>query len=147
MGDIVMKIDESILNDLYVKAKESFDDNEIPVAAAIFDQNNNLISIAGNNRQGDCNVLGHAEINCILEAEKKIGDWRLDGYYMVVTLEPCDMCSLIISESRLDKVLYFLPKKVTSKYDIKINKQEIDEYDEFKKKLNDLLTVFFENMR
>ena len=142
-----MEIDEKVLNELYVKAKESFERKEIPVAAAIFDQNNNLISIAGNNRQGNCNVLGHAEINCILKTEKAIGDWRLDGYYMIVTLEPCDMCSMVIKESRLDKVLYFLPRKTPSKYNIDIYKQEIEGYSNLKENLNDLLTVFFENMR
>jgi tRNA(adenine34) deaminase len=142
-----MNINENILNLLHDKAKESFDNEEIPVAAAIFDKNNNLICAAGNNRQKNCNVLGHAEINCILEAEKIINDWRLDGYYMIVTLEPCDMCSMVIKESRLDKIYYFLPKKVDKDEVININKELINGYDEYKEKFNKLLTTFFGNMR
>lgn len=147
MGDI-MNIDNKVLNLLYEKAKKSFENDEIPVSAAIFNSNSyELMCVLGNNRQSDHSVLGHAEINCILEAEKLIGDWRLDGFYMVVTLEPCDMCSMVIKESRLDKVYYFLPRKAASKYDILSNKFEISGYEQYKEKLNKLLTVFFDNMR
>jgi len=143
-----MNISNDIIDKLYDSAVESFNDQEIPVSAAIFrSSNNELIAIAGNNRQKEHNVLGHAEISCILEAESKIQDWRLDGFYMVVTLEPCDMCSMIIKESRLDKVYYFLPKKQLSTLDILNNKVELDGYDEYKEKFNKLLTVFFDNMR
>lgn len=147
MGDINMKINENIINQLIEKAEESFNQNEIPVSAAILDKDNNIVSVMGNNRQGSCNVLGHAEINAITDAEKKIGDWRLDGYYMIVTLEPCDMCEVIIKECRLDHVYYFLPKKSNSQFVNYISKSELDGYEDCKKKLNKLLTVFFDNKR
>ncbi len=143
-----MNINIDVMNQLFEVAEESFNNDEIPVAAAIFDsKTNDLIAIAGNNRQMNHNVLGHAEINCILEAEKVINDWRLDGFYMVVTLEPCDMCSIIIKESRLDQVYYLLPKKQLSTVEISINKKLIDGYEEEKEKFNKLLTSFFDNMR
>ena len=142
-----MNINEEILEELYLKAKESFDDGEIPVSAAIFDQENKLICISGNNRQKNCNVLGHAEINCILEAEKKINDWRLDGYYMVVVLEPCEMCSAVIRECRLDKVYYLLEGKTNNSNSLLKKKKKLENYEIYKEKFNDLLTVFFENMR
>ena len=143
-----MNINKDVLELLYKYAKDSFDKKEIPVAAAIFNSSNNeMIAIAGNNRQGDHTVLGHAEINCILEAESKINDWRLDGYYMVVTLEPCDMCSMVIKESRLDKVYYYLPKKQLSTTKISIDKEELSTPEEYKQKFNELLSIFFDNMR
>ena len=147
MGDINMNINDNVINQLIEKAEESFKQNEIPVAAAILDKDNNLISVMGNNRQGSCNVLGHAEINAIIDAEKKIGDWRLDGYYMIVTLEPCDMCEVIIKECRLDHVYYFLQKKSNSQLINSISKSEVDGYDNYKKKFNKLLTAFFDNKR
>ena len=110
MGD-VMNIDKKILDLLLKTAEKAYKKGEIPVSAVILDQEGKLVSSAFNCRQKQYNVLGHAEISCILKAEKKIRDWRLDGYYMIVTLEPCNMCSMIIKESRLDKVYYFLPKK------------------------------------
>ena len=143
-----MNINKETLDQLYDTVVESFNNREIPVAAAIFEsKTNKLISIAGNNRQESKNVLGHAEINSILEAESKIGDWRLDGYYMIVTLEPCDMCSMIIKESRLDKVYYFLPGITNSKYNILTNKELLTGYEDYKQKFNKLLTTFFDNMR
>ena len=143
-----MNINKELLDQLYDVAVESFNNQEIPVAAAIFNsKTNELVSIAGNNRQMNNNVLGHAEINCILEAESKLNDWRLDGFYMIVTLEPCDMCSMIIKESRLDQVYYLLSKKQLSTINISINKTQIDGCEEDKEKFNKLLTSFFDNMR
>jgi tRNA(Arg) A34 adenosine deaminase TadA len=143
-----MKIDNNVLDQLITYAQNSYNEKEIPVSAAIFNSSDNcLVAIAGNNRQKNKNVLGHAEINCILKAEEQLGDWRLDGYYMIVTLEPCDMCSIVIKESRLDKVYYFLPSKQSSTLNISINKNEILGYDDYKEKLNKLLTDFFDNMR
>ena len=147
MGD-VMEIDKKILNLLLKNAKKAYKRGEIPVSAVILDQFGNLISSGINNRQNDYNVLGHAEISTILKAEKKIKDWRLDGYYMIVTLEPCDMCSTVIKESRLDKVFYFLPKtNDNDSREINIAKDQIINYEEYSIKFKQLLTDFFNNKR
>ena len=131
-----------------MEAQKAYKKGEIPVSAVILDQSGKIISYSSNNRQRKCNVLGHAEINAILKAENKISDWRLDGYSMVVTLEPCNMCSVIIKESRLDKVYYFLPKKVEEQsWEININKIQINNYKEYTYKFKQLLTDFFNNKR
>lgn len=129
-------------------AKKAYRNGEIPVSAVIIDQKGKVISSAFNNRQKKANVLGHAEILAILKAEKKNKDWRLNGYKMVVSLEPCDMCSMIIKEARLDEVYYFIPKKIHD-FDniISVNKFQINGYDDYKKKFKDLLTSFFDNKR
>jgi len=147
MGD-VMNFDKKVLNILLKNAEKAYKKGEIPVSAVILDQSGKIISYSSNNRQRKCNVLGHAEINAILKAENKISDWRLDGYSMVVTLEPCNMCSVIIKESRLDKVYYFLPKKVEEQsWEININKIQINNYKEYTYKFKQLLTDFFNNKR
>ena len=147
MGD-VMNIDKKILDLLLKNAEKAYKKGEIPISAVILDQDGKLVSSAFNSRQKQYNVLGHAEISCILKAEKKIRDWRLDGYYMIVSLEPCNMCSMIIKESRLDKVYYFLPKKSDNEsWEINIDKEQIDNYDEYSKKFKELLTDFFNNKR
>lgn len=147
MGD-VMNLDKKILDLLLKKAEKAYKKGEIPVSAVILDQSGKIISYSNNDRQRKCNVLGHAEINAILKAEKKIQDWRLDGYCMIVTLEPCNMCSVIIKESRLDKVYYFLPKKNDDiSWEININKVQIKEYKEYTSKFKQLLTDFFNNKR
>ena len=143
-----MKIENEVLIQLMKFAQDSYKEKEIPVSAAIFrSSDNKLMAIAGNDRQKNKSVLGHAEINCILKVEELLGDWRLDGYYMIATLEPCDMCSIIIKESRLDKIYYFLPSKNESSLNLFVNKIEIEGYEDFKGMLNNLLTNFFDNMR
>ena len=147
MGD-VMNIDKKILDLLLKNAEKAYKKGEIPISAVILDQDGKLVSSSFNSRQKQYNVLGHAEISCILKAEKKIRDWRLDGYYMIVSLEPCNMCSMIIKESRLDKVYYFLPKKSDNdSWEINIDKEQIDKYDDYSKKFKELLTDFFNNKR
>ena len=147
MGD-VMDIDKKVLDLLLKNVKKAYKKGEIPVSAVILDQSGNVISSSFNDRQKKCNVLGHAEINAILKAEKKIRDWRLDGYSMIVTLEPCNMCSMIIKESRLDKVYYFLPKKSDNdSWEINIEKEQIDNYVEYTNSFKHLLTDFFNNKR
>ena len=147
MGD-VMDIDKKVLDLLIKNAKKAYKKGEIPVSAVILDQSGNVISSSFNDRQKKCNVLGHAEINAILKAEKKIRDWRLDGYYMIVTVEPCNMCSMIIDEFRLDIVYYFLPKKSDNdSWEINIEKEQIDNYVEYTNSFKYLLTDFFNNKR
>ena len=147
MGD-VMNIDNKVLDLLLKSAEKAYKKGEIPVSAVILDGSGRIVSSAYNNRQNKFNVLGHAEISAILKAEKKIKDWRLDGYYMIVTLEPCNMCSMVIKESRIDNVYYFLPKKNDNdSWEISINKKQLDNYDEYSKKFKELLTDFFNNKR
>lgn len=143
-----MEINIEVINKLKLLSKQAFDNHEIPVAAIIVDSLGNIVSEGINNRQSTGNVLGHAEINAIQLAGNKLKDWRLDGYSMIVTLEPCEMCSCIIKESRLDRVYYFLPKKSTdSEYDFKINKEQISNNEKEKEYLLELLTSFFDNKR
>lgn len=147
MGDI-MNVDKKILDLLLKNAEKAFKKGEIPVSAVILDKEGKLVSSAFNSRQKQYNVLGHAEISSILKAEKKLKDWRLNGYYMIVTLEPCNMCSMIIKESRLDKVYYFLPKKSDNDvWEINIDKKQIGKYEEYSSKFKQLLTDFFDNKR
>ena len=143
-----MNIDKKVLDLLVKNAEKAFKKGEIPVSAVIFDRDGKIICSSYNDRQNRCNVLGHAEINCILKAEKRIRDWRLDGYSMVVSLEPCDMCSMVIKESRLDKVYYFLPKR-SDRFDYicDVDMFMIEDYSEYTEKFRYLLTSFFDNKR
>lgn len=142
-----MKLSNNVINRLIRDSKRAFKLGEIPVSAVIIDKNGNIISSGFNKRQREYNVLGHAEINCIIKAEKKIRDWRLNDYVMIVSLEPCDMCSVIIKESRLDKIYYFLERNDKNKHDFGICKSLIKNYDSEKKLFKDLLTSFFDNKR
>ena len=128
------------------ESKKAFKKREIPVCAIIVDKNWEIISREINNRQKKYNILGHAEIQAILKAEKKIKDWRLNGYTMLVTLKPCKMCTTIIKESRLDKVYYLVDNFNNEKENVD-NFWEINNFEKYKKEYNNLLKKFFNNMR
>ena len=115
---------------------------------AVIVKNGKIISSAHNTVIEKHDATAHAEVNAIQAAGNKLEDWRLDGYSMIVTLEPCEMCSCIIKESRLDKVYYFLPKKYNDlEYNFNINKDQILGYGEDKEYFLELLTSFFDNKR
>jgi len=131
---------------IYNLALESYEKDEIPVGAIVV-KNDEIIGIGINNREKDNSVIGHAEINAIEMACKSVGDWRLDGCVMYVTLLPCMMCAGTIIESRIDKVYYLCDRTNvcfdSSEY-LNVEKIYNDEYEE--KYLN-LLRLFFENKR
>ena len=87
------------------EAKKAYLIDEVPVGAVIV-YNNKIIARGHNTREIKQSVLGHAEINAIRKASKKIGSWRLEDCDIYVTLEPCSMCSGAIIQSRI-KNLYF----------------------------------------
>ena len=139
-----MILSNEVIESLKEGLNKCIENNEIPVCAIVLDKNDKLVSIGINNRQKARNVLGHAEINAILEAEKVIDDWRLDGYRMIVTLEPCLMCQSIIEECRLDKVYYLCHRdgvSTSSRYEYLSNKSLSEDY------IKKLLTTFFNNRR
>ena len=134
------------LEKIYNLAKMSYDMDEIPVGAIVV-RNGEIIGTGVNSRHGNKSVVGHAEINAIEEACKYIGDWRLDGCEMYVTLLPCMMCSGAILESRIKKV-YFLSCRTNVCFDAKVylNVEKIND-DNLEEKYLKLLRLFFENKR
>ena len=129
---------------VYKESSKAFKKNEIPVGAIIV-KNNKIISKAHNNRQKKHNVLGHAEINCILKAEKKIRDWRLDGCIMYVNLKPCELCQQVIKESRLDSVFYIIDNEKSNQTITNIEKTNVCE--ELKCDFEKQLKRFFVSLR
>lgn len=77
---------------------------EVPIGCVIV-KDGKIIARGYNRRNTDRNTLSHAELNAIRKASKKLGDWRLEGCTMYVTLEPCQMCAGALVQSRLDAVV------------------------------------------
>ena len=77
---------------------------ETPIGCVIVYQDK-IIGRGYNRRTIDKNTLAHAEMIAIRKASRKIGDWRLEGCTMYVTLEPCQMCSGAIVQSRMTRVV------------------------------------------
>ena len=103
------------LNIILDLANESEQIGDIPIGSIVV-KDNKIIGKGYNNRVITNDPTGHAEINAIKEASKSIGDWRLTGCDLYVTLEPCDMCMEIIRESRIDNVYYLLENNDKHKY-------------------------------
>lgn len=80
-------------------------EGDIPVAAMIV-KNNEIVALCINKREKLNQVIAHAEILALQEANKKLNSWRLDNCDMYVTLEPCPMCAWAIINARIEN-LYF----------------------------------------
>ncbi len=80
-------------------------EGEIPVGAVVVDREGRIIG-RGRNRRQSGDPLGHAELIAISEAARTIGDWRLEGTTMVVTLEPCAMCAGALVNARVERLIF-----------------------------------------
>lgn len=86
------------------QAKKAEKLEEVPIGCVIV-SNGVIISRGYNRRNTDKNTLAHAELQAIKKASRKLGDWRLEGCTMYITLEPCQMCAGAIVQARMDKVV------------------------------------------
>ena len=80
--------------------------DDVPVGAVIVDEKGEIIARGRNERELSKDPTAHAEILAIREAAEKLGDWRLNGMTLVVTLEPCVMCAGAIQAARINKVVF-----------------------------------------
>ena len=95
----------ALMTEALALAAEAAEAGEVPIGAVVADASGAIIGRGRNARQaGD--PLGHAEIYAIREAAATVGDWRLVGTTMVVTLEPCAMCAGAIVNARIDRVIF-----------------------------------------
>nr|WP_232619080.1 tRNA adenosine(34) deaminase TadA [Acetomicrobium sp. S15 = DSM 107314] len=78
---------------------------EVPVGAVVT-RNDALVASARNRREELKDPTAHAEILVLREASYELGDWRLEGCVLYVTLEPCLMCAGAILQTRIKRVLY-----------------------------------------
>ena len=85
------------------EAKKAYSKGEVPVGAVIV-KDGEIIARAHNLKETLKSAIAHAEILAIEEASKIIGDWRLNGAEMYVTLEPCSMCASAIAQARISKL-------------------------------------------
>ncbi len=99
-----MDSEEKFMKAALREAKKAEKIEEVPIGCVIV-HNGKIIARGYNRRNIDKNTLAHAELSAIKKASKKLGDWRLEGCTMYVTLEPCQMCAGAIVQSRMDKVV------------------------------------------
>ena len=80
--------------------------NDVPIGAVVLNADGEIIGKGGNERELTGDPTAHAEIIALRNAAEKIGSWRLEDCTLVVTLEPCAMCSGAILQSRIPRVVF-----------------------------------------
>ncbi|MDR3239192.1 MAG: nucleoside deaminase [Clostridiales bacterium] len=89
----------------YEEALKAFRLREVPIGCVIA-RGDEIIGRGYNRRRTDKNVLAHAETFSLYQACQAVGDWRLEGCRLYVTVEPCPMCAGAIVQARMDEVIY-----------------------------------------
>jgi Cytosine/adenosine deaminases len=101
---IFMLNHEKYMKEAIKQAKRAYVLDEVPIGCVIVYEDK-IIARGYNRRNTDKNTLAHAEITAIKKATRKLGDWRLEGCTMYITLEPCQMCAGAIVQSRMDRIV------------------------------------------
>ena len=86
------------------RAAELHDD--IPIGAVVLGPQGQVLSVASNERELTGDPTGHAEVLALRRAAETVGEWRLEGCTLVVTLEPCTMCAGATVLSRVERLVF-----------------------------------------
>ena len=86
------------------QARKAYALDEVPIGCVIVYEGK-IIARGYNRRNTDKNTTSHAEINAIRKASKRLGDWRLEGCTIFITLEPCQMCAGAIVQARITRAV------------------------------------------
>ena len=100
------KQDKKFMCEALKQAHKAGAKDEVPVGAIVVDAQGAIICRGYNQVETHSTQCAHAEMRALQKAGKKIGDWRLEGCWLYVTLKPCIMCMGLIYLSRLDGVVY-----------------------------------------
>ena len=95
---------ERYMKEAIRQAKKAAAIGEVPIGCVIVYEGK-IIARGYNRRKTDKNTLAHAELQAIKRASKRLGDWRLEGCSMYVTLEPCQMCAGALVQARIAEVV------------------------------------------
>ena len=149
-----MSTDEKYMRAALREAKKAYNLGEVPIGCVIV-YNDKIIGRGYNRRNTDKNTLNHAEITAIKKASRVIGDWRLEGCTMYVTLEPCQMCAGALVQSRMDQVVIGCMSPKSGCAGSVINLLQMDEFNHqvmikkgvLEEECSKMLTTFFEELR
>ena len=80
--------------------------DDVPIGAVVLGPDGEVLARAGNERELHGDPTAHAEVVAIRRAAEAVGEWRLEGCTIVVTLEPCTMCAGAIVGARLERLVF-----------------------------------------
>ena len=88
------------------EARSALDHDDVPVGAVLLDQGGAIVGRDHNRREELGDATAHAEMLVISARSRELGQWRLSGHTLVVTLEPCPMCAMAAVWARIDRIVY-----------------------------------------
>ena len=91
---------------LSLAERAQHEDDEIPVGAVVVDADGSVLGQGWNRNITECDPTAHAEIVAMRQAGNRIGNHRLIGCTLYVTLEPCAMCAMAMVHARVARVVY-----------------------------------------
>ena len=134
-------------------AREAAAQGEVPVGCVIV-RGDEIVGRGRNRRETGKNALGHAELEAIDQACRKLGGWRLWECTLYVTMEPCPMCAGAIVNARIPRVVYGVSDRkcgacgsVCNLFSMGFNHHPTVEGGVREAEAAALLTAFFQNLR
>ena len=88
------------------QARLAVEHDDVPIGAILLDSSGELVAADHNRREERGDATAHAELLVLSARSREIGDWRLAGHTLVVTLEPCAMCAMAAVWARVDRIVY-----------------------------------------
>jgi tRNA(adenine34) deaminase len=97
--------DAAMMREALVEARAAAERGEVPVGAVVVHEGQ-IVARGGNRTIADCDPTAHAEMVALREAARVIGNYRLVGATVYVTVEPCAMCAGALIQARVARLVY-----------------------------------------
>jgi tRNA(adenine34) deaminase len=89
-----------------IEARSAIAHGDVPVGAVLLDRDGAVVATDHNRREETGDPTAHAEMLVLRAGAVRLGDWRLTGHTLVVTLEPCAMCAMAAVWARVGRIVY-----------------------------------------
>ena len=100
-----LEADVAFMQEALAQARAAAERGEVPVGAVVV-ADGRIVARSGNRTIADCDPTAHAEIMALREAAKVVGNYRLLGASLYVTIEPCAMCAGAMIQARIARLIY-----------------------------------------
>ncbi len=146
--------DERYMQEALKQARKAYAIGDVPIGCVIV-RDGEIIARGYNRRTHDKDPLAHAELRAIEKASRKIGDWRLEGCTIYVTLEPCPMCAGAIVQARINRAVIGCMSPKSGCAGSIVNLLQMDEFNHqvelttgvLETECSALMTEFFKELR
>ena len=101
MHDYTPAMDQAL-----AEARRAIEHGDVPIGAVLLNSADEVVAADHNRREERGDATAHAEMLVLSTASQALGDWRLNGHTLVVTLEPCAMCAMAAVWARVERIVY-----------------------------------------